>query len=121
MESIKKQGDIRFIEDVFIKNCFQVVEGELAEIRSNLQIFHEEIRDFLGVAPESLEGKKKMHLKRFANSLKYENVNELVLVSRVLDLMEENPLFIRKETYEKMSKEQLAKKIKDKIQALNDF
>ncbi len=98
-----------------------MVEGELAEIRSNLQIFHEEIRDFLGVAPESLEGKKKMHLKRFANSLKYENVNELVLVSRVLDLMEENPLFIRKETYEKMSKEQLAKKIKDKIQALNDF
>jgi hypothetical protein len=35
--------------------------------------------------------------------------------------MEDNPLFIRKETYEKMSKEQLAKKIKDKIQALNDF
>jgi len=40
-----------------------------------------------------------------------------MLTSRVLDFLEDS-LFIRKETYERMSKDQLQKKIKDKVQVM---
>ena len=67
-----------------------------------------------------VEARRKQYLKKFINSLKYQNIDELVMAARVLDLLEDS-LVIRRFTYEKMSREQLAKKIKDKIETINDF
>ena len=67
-----------------------------------------------------VEARRKQYLKKFINSLKYQNIDELVMAARVLDLLEDS-LVIRRFTYEKMSREHLAKKIKDKIETINDF
>ena len=54
MDSIKKQGDIRFVEDIFIKNCYEMLEIQLGDIKANIQIFEEEIRNCFEINPDGL-------------------------------------------------------------------
>jgi hypothetical protein len=61
-----------------------------------------------------IELKKREFLKKFINSLRKEKIEELVLASRVVDYIIED-LVIRKETFEKMSKDKLLSNIKTKM------
>jgi len=68
----------------------------------------------LEISIELIELKKREFLKKFINSLRKEKIEELVLASRVVDYIIED-LVIRKETFEKMSKDKLLSNIKTKM------
>ena len=84
---------------------------ELEHLRMTLEMYEQEITLW---NLEKLDKNKKTLLKEFVCSLKLESIDELVMASRVTDFIEES-LLIRRETYEKLSKEQLTRQIKSRF------
>jgi len=67
---------------------------------------------------ELIEIRRKELLKKFVGGMGKERVEDLVLVSRVVDYVVDE-LIIRKETFEKMSRDKLINNIRAKIDGLN--
>lgn len=71
LESIRKEGDPRMLEDFFMREFYQVVEFEVNEIRNNIEMFQTEIQSILGIGLESIEGRRRQVMKKFVSSLKF--------------------------------------------------
>ncbi len=56
-------------------------------------------------------------MKRFLNKMPKDSIEDLVLASRIVDYIVDE-LVIRKETFEKLSKEKLMLNLKTKIEGL---
>jgi predicted RNA-binding protein with EMAP domain len=104
-------------DEPMMKNFVAIVESELADLKSLMVQIREELRGELEYSMEMIEAKKRELLRKFINGLGKEKVEELVLASRVVDYIVDE-LVIRKETFEKMSKDKLLLNLRTKIDAL---
>lgn len=115
-ESARKECEIKS-DDPMMKNLLDILYVELGEVRGLLGQLREELRNELPFSLEMIEPKKRELLRRVVNGLAKERVDELVLALRVVDYVLDE-LVIRRETFEKMSKDKLLLNLKTKIDAL---
>jgi hypothetical protein len=80
-------------------------------LRSMIELYEQEITLH---NTENLNANKKALLKEFVDSLKLSGLEELVMASRLIDYIDES-LLIRRDTYSKLSKEQLTRQIRSKF------
>ena len=93
------------------QEVYGIIMEEMEYLTAMIELYEQEITLH---ETETLSSNKKTLLKEFVDSLKLSGLDELVMASRVIDYIDES-LLIRKETYSKLSKEQLAKQIKNKF------
>jgi hypothetical protein len=116
LESVRKELELKSDEPM-MRTFVGVVEGELMDLKGLIMQCREELRGGFEIPLEMIESKKKEVLKKFVGGLGREKLEELVIASRVVDyIMEE--LVIRRETYEKMSRDKLYSNIRGKMEGL---
>jgi hypothetical protein len=104
-------------DDAMMRNFIGFVETELAEVRVLMGQLREELRAELEYSIEMVESKRRDLLRKFITNLPKDRMEELVLASRVVDYVVDE-LVIRRETFEKMSREKLLANLRSKVEAL---
>lgn len=82
-----------------------------------MNLLKENIRAETDITVELIEMKKKELLKKLVRNINRNKMEELVLALRIIDYVQEETL-VRKETFEKLSKEKLLSNILVKMDEL---
>ena len=111
-KEVNAHNSLRHVNIETHKEFIEIFEEELEKLDELISRFSEQVPSSVLNNPK--ESDSRVNLVNFCEAIRLETAEELVLVSRLIDYIEEKML-IKKSTYDKLTKEQLFKQVKMKI------